>query len=314
MSTELVKNCKTNHSNSGFYAYQIGNNYYLYQSCKKDEIWTLRYIRPLGSIKPVFYIPKIVQGYCENLIKEIPEGSVNLLIDDPPYGITKNNWDKEPKWKEIAELYDYVLNDNGLIYIFGKQPMLSNVMEAFKKYFDFRFELIWNKKNNPWVSNFMPIPIHENIFVFKKKRFPVEKTKFYIERTKEKGEPYKKYRKPEDKSPTQGKYKKDYLTVNNGWRFPKSILEIIPVNGERKECCGFSTQKPSRLLEWIISASSDPGDLILDPHAGSGSTCMSAYKMCRKSIGIELNPDNFQLIGTRLNEIRLPKKYIKENW
>lgn len=303
-----------NGNNANFYVSKVGRGYYLYQSVKKNMGWTNKYIRSLGFNEPVFYNPKILKGYCENIITEMAEKSVDLIIDDPPYGITKNGWDIEPDWEKIAKIYDFVLKDDGLIYIFGRQPMLSHVMHEFKEYFDFRFEIIWDKKNNPWVSNFMPTPIHENIFVFKKKKCPVEQTKFYIDRIKEKGKPYKKNRKPESKSSTHGPYKKEFLAINKGWRFPKSILKFTSVNGSNKEYCGFSTQKPLDLLEWIITASSNPDDIILDPHSGSGSTCISAYKMCRKSIGIELNPDNLLLMKNRLEKIKVPKKYINYNW
>ena len=293
---------------------KVHENYYLYQRYRDSKKWKHKYIRPLGHSLPQFFSPRTMNGYCEDVVYTLPRGSIDLIIDDPPYGITKNIWDKEPNWDVLAKVYDYILKDNGLVYIFGKQPMISRVLVAFSEYFDFRFEIIWNKKNNPWVSNFMPIPIHENIFVFKKKRCLTEKTKFYYRRSGFKGKPYKKRRKPEAKSSTQGKYKKDYTSINNGWRFPKSILDITSVNGEHLEYCGFSTQKPSDLLEWIISASSDVGDVVLDPHAGSGSTCISAFKMGRKPIGVELSSDNFELMNYRINQITIPEKYITKIW
>lgn len=293
---------------------KVYDNYYLYLRYKDSNKWKRKYVRPLGHSLPQFYSPRTINGYCEDVISTLPKGSIDLIVDDPPYGITKNFWDKEPNWDILAKVYDYALKDSGLVYVFGKQPMLSRVMTAFSEYFDFRFEIIWNKKNNPWVSNFMPIPIHENIFVFKKKRCLTEKTKFYYRRSGFKGKPYKKRRKPEAKSSTQGKYKKDYTSINNGWRFPKSVLDITSVNGEHLEYCGFTTQKPSDLLEWIISASSDIGDVVLDPHAGSGSTCISAYKMGRKPIGIELSSDNFELMNYRINQIHIPEKYTSKSW
>ncbi|MHB1493334.1 MAG: DNA-methyltransferase [Thermoplasmataceae archaeon] len=293
---------------------KVHGNYYLYQRYKESKKWKHKYIRPLGQSPPRFYSPKTMNDYCEDAIHTLTKESIDLIVDDPPYGITKNFWDIEPDWCELAKVYDYVLKDNGLIYIFGKQPMLSRVLIAFSEYFDFRFEIIWNKRNNPWVSNFMPIPVHENIFVFKKKKCLAEKTKFYYRRSGSKGKPYKKRRKPEAKSATQGKYKKDYTSINNGWRFPKSVLDITSVNGKHLEYCGFSTQKPSDLLEWILSASSDVGDVILDPHAGSGSTCISSYKMGRKPIGIELDSENFKFMNHRINQIIFPKKYITKIW
>lgn len=265
-----------------------GRYYYLcdiYQTGNYKEDPILSY----GKQPPTFYRPILYNNLCENKLQELEEKSVDLIIDDPPYGLTQLPWDKEPDWGELAQLYNRVLKDNGLIYFFGKQPMLTDVVIAFKEYFDFRFELVWNKKNNPWVSDYKPISIHENIYVFKKKGTPTSETKFKIKEVGEEGKPYKLTRKAEDKSEIQNKFSKDVKKVSNGLRYPVSVLDIPRPNGD--EYVGYPTQKPEKLITWIIRASSDRGDLILDPHAGSAPTLLASIFLCRKSIGIEVNRD-----------------------
>jgi len=127
-----------------------------------------------GTEPPTFQWPTFPAEptTCESYLStengvQIEDGEVDLIIDDPPYGTTQATWDKEPQWAEVADMYHRVLADDGTLVVFGKQPSLIPVYNVFTDHgFDFRFELIWKKRNNPWVSNSMPIPIHENIFVF----------------------------------------------------------------------------------------------------------------------------------------------------
>jgi site-specific DNA-methyltransferase (adenine-specific) len=221
-----------------------------------------------------------------------------LIIDDPPYGATELGWDKAPDWDKLASLYHNVLKDNGLVYIFGKQPSLIEVYNNFSKLFDFRFELIWNRNNVPWSSNFKPLPTHENIFVFCKKGTTVESTKFYIKNVMTEGKPYSKLRKR--KSPTHSYYQDTYLAETGAKRYPKSILEIPPPIGSIPEYVGFPTQKPLELIRWILLASTRRDDIVLDPHAGSGTTLLAALLLRRKSIGIELHEEAYNIASERI--------------
>jgi site-specific DNA-methyltransferase (adenine-specific) len=285
-----------------------GNNYYLMEYFKREERNKFKTVTSFGHEIPVFYQPELIQNYCEDYLKTIPPGSVDLIIDDPPYGITKLPWDDAPDWGNLADLYQKALTDNGLVYIFGKQPSLIDVYNSFRKYFDFRFEVIWNRNNVPWSSNFKPLPIHENIFVFCKKGAHIENTKFYTQQVMTKGKPYSKNRRRNHPS-TQDAFKSESFSVKNGGkRYPKSILEIPPIISNSE----YPTQKPLDLLRWIILASSKQNDIILDPHVGSGSTLLAAMSLCRKSIGIELNQDAYNIASKRVLEAMkmFPKKYF----
>ena len=267
-----------------------------------------RHITSFGRDPPSFYQPTLVQDYCEEHLKTLSPSSVDLIIDDPPYGITKLPWDEAPDWDVLADLYHNVLNDNGLVYIFGKQPSLIDVYNSFRKYFDFRFEIIWNRNNIPWSSNFKPLPIHENIFVFCKKGARIDNTKFYTKQVMTNGKPYTRNRKKNHPA-TQDSFKKEpYSMKNVGKRYRKSILEIPPIISNSE----YPTQKPLDLIRWIILASSKQNDLVLDPHAGSGTTMLGALESRRKSVGIELNEKAYNIASKRIRFAieRVPKKYF----
>ncbi len=286
-------------------------NYYLQGRYKEEGTPKTRILASYGEESPIFYNPHLVRGDSEEYLKTIPKSSVDLIIDDPPYGSTKLPWDKTPNWDVLANLYHNILKDNGLIYVFGKQPSLIEVYNNFNELFDFRFEIIWNRNNVPWTSNFKPLMVHENIFAFCKKGTPVEDTNFYVSSVMTPGKPYSKLRK--NKSPTHGKYNRLYLSNIGAKRYPKSILEIPPVNitHSTKEYLGYPTQKPLELIRWLIQASSQKSNVILDPHMGSGTTLLAALWLGRKSIGIELHQAAYNIALNRVIDtvIKLPKRY-----
>lgn len=283
--------------------------FYLRERWYEDGKRKTRYLYSYGGEPPTFYEPILYHALCENKLKDLEEGSVNLIIDDPPYGLTRAQWDKEPDWNKLTRLYDRVLADNGLLVIFGKQPSLMSVYNAFTNDgFEFRFELIWRKDNNPWVSNHQPISIHENIFVFKKKGVNVGETTFNLSDVmrdgvfvcrkcgvKRKRKSYKINMTADRKPNTQERGWQDNFKQEGGRkRSPISVLEYPAVQGIHKEYMGYAGQKPTDLLRWLILAMSDPSDTVLDPHAGSGSTLVACIPLCRQSIGIEVDQKRYQ--------------------
>ena len=98
---------------------------------------------------------------------------VNLIVIDPPYNELPKDLDEFNDWNLLNNEFDRVLKKNGQIYIFGKQPMLSNIYNEFKDIFDFRFELVWSKGKGLWTTNHAPMRSHELIWCFKKKETKV---------------------------------------------------------------------------------------------------------------------------------------------
>jgi len=274
-----------------------------------------------GPSKPKFSSPDLRLGFCEGRLKNVADGSVDLLIDDPPYGTTSAEWDEEPDWAELAGEYHRVLSDDGQVVVFGKQPSLMPVFNEFTDSgFEFRFELIWKKQNNPWVSDQQPIPIHENIFVFKKTSAKVGELTFKTEDIKRDGVRvcprceeeehlggYSVTRTNDGKSQTQGGWQEVYEKSSGEERYPisfldRDVLEFTSVTGG-DEYTGYAGQKPVALLRWLVIAMSERGDTVLDPHMGSASTAMACIPICRKSIGFEANPRRFKTAEERVEEM-----------
>jgi site-specific DNA-methyltransferase (adenine-specific) len=275
-----------------------------------------------GPSKPKFSNPDLRLAFCEDQLKNVDDKSVDLLIDDPPYGNTVADWDEEPDWAELAEQYHRVLADDGQVVVFGRQPSLIPVFNEFTdKGFEFRFELIWKKQNNPWVSDQQPIPIHENIFVFKKSATKVGELTFKTEEIKRDGirvcprcedeehlGGYSYSVTNDRKSETQGGWQEVYEQISGEERHPisfldRDVLEFTSVVGSSDEYTGYAGQKPVALLRWLVIAMSERGDTVLDPHMGSASTAMACIPICRESIGFEADPQRFKTAEERVEEM-----------
>lgn len=275
-----------------------------------------------GRKKPQFRKPDLSLGFCEEQLQTVKSNSVNLIIDDPPYGTTQADWDEEPDWELLADEFHRILADDGQVIVFGKQPSLMPVYNTFTDHgFDFRFELIWKKQNNPWVSDQQPIPIHENIFIFKKSKTQVSDLTFRTEEIKRDGVfvcprcedemnlgAYNVSRTNEGKSETQGGWQEVYEASGGEDRHPisfidRDVLEFTSVGGWSDEYTGYAGQKPIALLRWLLIAMSERGDTVLDPHMGSASTQVAAIPLCRSSIGFELDPTRYRTAQDRVDEL-----------
>nr|DAR66671.1 MAG TPA: adenine-specific methyltransferase [Caudoviricetes sp.] len=155
----------------------------------------------------------------------------------------------------------------------------------------FRYEWIWEKTNPTGFLNAkrMPLKTHENVYIFYKK-LPKYNPQFT------KGKPYKS--RNHHNSSNYGSYKKNYLTINNGIRYPRDVLKISNVGYTKQH----PTQKPTEILEYLIKTYTDEGDLVLDSTMGSGSTGVAAINTNRDFIGIELDNNYFEIAERRINE------------
>jgi len=251
---------------------------------------------------------------CIEGMAELEDNSMDLVLTDPPYGITEHKWDIAPDWNSLANEFNRILTWNGLVAIFGRQPMVTDVMNAFTTVFDFRFDVIWHKGAGMWSSHYAPIPVHEHILFFKKRGCLVSDTIFNLEEIKTKGKPYKARRS--GLSSNQRRFKDErYLIVNNGNRYPKSVLSASVCGGTNPEYVGHPTQKPVALMKWPIIALTNPGDIILDPYLGSGTTALVCKTTGRRFIGFEMEEKNRAIIKQRISraptyESSITKKLI----
>ena len=236
---------------------------------------------------------------CRKYLKKVPKNFVNLIVIDPPYNELPKDWDEFNDWSLLNQQFDRVLKKNGQLYIFGKQPMLSEIYYILKEKFDFRFELVWNKNKGLWSSNYMPMRSHELIWCFKKKDAKPSDLVFDLDSIKKPGKPY--VRKNRVISTVRNNWEANRTIVKDGRRFPLTVLNLPSVIN-RKEKVKHPTQKPVEILEWIIKSSSKPKHVVLDCFMGSGTTAVVCSELRRNFIGCETDKTFHKLSQKRIKE------------
>ena len=226
------------------------------------------------------------QGDCLELLKDIPDGSVDAIICDLPYGTTRNKWDSIIDLDLLWQQYERVIKDDGAILLTAQTPFDKVLGVSNLKLL--RYEWIWEKTQGTGHLNAkkMPMKNHENILVFYK-RLPTYNPQ------KTKGKPY---------TITKGGDSSNYndsgivTTINNGDRYPLTVQRFKSDKGLHP------TQKPVALLEYLIKTYTNEQDIVLDNCFGSGSTGVACVNTNRKFIGFELDPDYFKIAQERINQ------------
>lgn len=232
------------------------------------------------------------QGDCLELMKNIPDQSIDLILTDLPYGTTQNKWDKniipfEPLWKQ----YKRILKSDGCIVLTSDGIFTGALMMSNVKWF--KYKMIWNKKSTTGFLNAKRIPLrqHEDILVFAK-----GKTK-YNPIMAVRGKPRKKGGYVGGNKGTYGEHKED-IKYNNEY-YPTSIIEVSNANQKAKL---HPTEKPVSLFEYLIETYTNEGDFVLDNAMGSGTTLIACQNTNRNGIGIELDPEYFEIAVKRIKD------------
>ena len=231
----------------------------------------------------------LILGDCLEEMQNIPDGSVDMILCDPPYGTTACKWDSviplEPMWQQLNR----IIKPNGAICLFGSEPFSSALRMSNIK--NFKYDWIWEKT---LASNFslckkQPNKKHEIISVFYKLQ-PTYNPQM------ETGKPYKDKARKRTVSVHGGKESVKSPICNNGTRYPSSVQKFSNGNNGNVH----PTQKPVPLLEYLIRTYTNEGETVLDFTMGSGSTCVAAKNLGRKYIGIELDEKYFEIAKGRL--------------
>ncbi len=232
----------------------------------------------------------LVLGDCLEVMKYIPSKSVQLILADLPYGMTKNNWDSIIPLDLLWNEYNRIITDNGAILLFGNQPFSSQLVVSNLKYF--RYALVWEKNK---FSDFLnakrkPMKTNEDILVFYKKQ-PAYNIQYWY------GEPYKRWNTQNavDKQTNYGNHKSNVAESKDGKRLPTTVLKF-----NRIERPSHPTEKPIDLIKWLINSYSNENDLVLDNTMGSGTTCLAAKELNRKFIGIEKEQKYYDIAVARI--------------
>lgn len=243
--------------------------------------------------------------------QSIEPESIDLILTDPPYGLFGNEkglnlkWDKKPDIPKMENIFNELLKPTGQVLMFCNLDLLINLLAGFTNHFQFRYYLLWIKNGMP-ISKMRPICNVEFISVWRRKGV-LEKDLTWnpYELSPERGLPYSK-KNYTNNIPTR-KGKKSPVNENkDGWRYPKATLYASSRPNMTKEERSVTThifQKPLSLLRRLIKTFSNPGDIVLDNFAGSGSTLISAYKEGRKSIGYELQLTYYNEAKQRIDNL-----------
>lgn len=239
-----------------------------------------------------------MHGDCLELMKTIPDKSIDMVLTDPPYGTTACKWDTvidfELMWKELER----ITKDNGAICIFGNEPFSSFLRCSNTKMY--KHDWIWQKDHPKGHLNAKkyPMRIFEKIHIFCKK------TPFYNPQFWESKPMNTVYTSGGNgKDSTYGRMKRvNHGEQNKTTRYPIDILKFNGVNNNSKNRM-HPTQKPVDLLEYLIETYSVEEEAVLDFTMGSGSTGVACKNLNRNFIGIEKDDKYFNIAKNRINDI-----------
>lgn len=239
---------------------------------------------------------QLYKGDCLEIMKDIPDKSVDMILCDLPYGTTKCKWDTIIPLELLWEQYERIIKDNGAILLFGQTPFDKVLGCSNLKLL--RYEWIWEKPNATGFLNAkkMPMKAHENILVFYKK-LPV-----YNPQKTSGHPPIHSFTRNIEKSDINGLYgtmKKEIVGGGNTDRYPRSIQRF---SSDTQKCKLHPTQKPVALLEYLIKTYTNEDETVLDNCMGSGSTGIACLRTNRNFIGIEKDGKYFDIACNRINE------------
>jgi DNA modification methylase len=247
---------------------------------------------------------KLLQGDCLDLMKEIPDKSIDMILCDLPYGTTACKWDViipfEPLWLQ----YNRIIKDNGAIVLFGNEPFSSYLRLSNIK--NYKYDWIW-RKNNPTgigIAKYRPMPNHENISVFCNGRH------LYNKQMRECADSVKKRWFDGETSPKDAEYKKKsqhMKPISHARHYKVNPITTLDFDvPPRSKGTLHPTQKPVSLLEYFIKTYTNEGYLVLDNCMGSGSTGVACKNLNRNFIGMEKEKKYFDISVERI-EGTLPK-------
>lgn len=246
----------------------------------------------------------LYQGDCLELMKDIPDSSVDMILCDPPYGTSASNWDKRLPMPELWQEYERIIKPNRAIVLFSQQPFTSLLITSNLRLW--KYNWVWEKDNgtNFMNAHYCPLKVTEDICVFGTgaTSFVKNGNNMIYNPQFSQGKPYtivsgnQKSNSAVVRGGTGGRdYIGGYKTESDGKRYPKSLIKF-----NRDKDKFHPTQKPVALLEYLIKTYTNPGDVVLDNCMGSGSTGVACMNTGRDFIGMELDSKYFDIAKSRM--------------
>jgi len=241
---------------------------------------------------------KIYQGDCLEVMKSIPDKSIDMILCDLPYGTTACKWDTIIPFEPLWEQYKRIIKDNGAIVLTASQPFTSALVMSNPDMF--KYSWIYKKRcaSNFAQAKYAPMKEHEDVLVFAKGKVnyhPIkeERQGSGAERVKHSFSEATRHKSGE----FVGAMKGEFNEMADELRYPSSVQEFNNrASGDR----GFHpTQKPVALFEYLIKTYTNEGDLVLDNTAGSGTTGVACKNTNRNFILIEQDENYCKIASER---------------
>ena len=241
---------------------------------------------------------QLIHGECLEEMKKIPDGSVDMVLCDLPYGTTACKWDSVIPFEALWEQYRRIAKPNAAIVLTASQPFTTTLIGSNLK--DFRYCWVWEKTmaSNFALAKKQPFKKHEDVCVFYRKH-PVYQPQM------QEGTPYVDRRVSGARNASVG----TGATVprlpidNSGTRYPSSVQKFSNGNNSNLH----PTQKPVALMEYLIRTYTNEGETVLDNTMGSGTTGVACVNTSRHFIGIEQDPGYFAIAERRIAEAQQAK-------
>jgi len=249
---------------------------------------------------------KLLQGDCLEIMKDIPDKSVDLILCDLPYGTTPASWDSRIPMEKLWKQYERMVKDDGSIVLTSQQPFTSLLICSNLRLY--KYNWIWEKDNgtNFLNSKFQPLKITEDICVFGRGATSFVKNglnmNYNPQFTEGKAYTIKSGKQKSNSAVVRGGKggREDvggFETKSDGKRYPKNLIKI-----NRDKYKLHPTQKPVALMEYLIKTYTSEGDLVLDNCMGSGTTGVACINLNRDFIGIELDEQYFKIAKKRIED------------
>ena len=245
---------------------------------------------------------QLFQGDCLEVMKDIPDDSVDMVLCDLPYGITANKWDTVIPFDELWKAYKRICKPVSAICLFASQPFSSSLVMSNPTCF--KHEWIWIKNRGSNFANTVrePMKEHEHILVFSFGKWIYNK-----QMQKRTGGGVDRVNYTYNKKVKSSNYRdfsRGIVITNKELRVPSSWQKFNTEVGYHP------TQKPVKLLEYLIHTYTNAGGVVLDNTMGSGSTGVACVNTGRSFIGIELEEKYFEIAKKRIAEAETSPKQI----
>jgi len=249
----------------------------------------------------------IILGDCFEVMRGMADNSVDLVLTDPPYGVSASNWDVSIDFVSFWHEVKRITKPESPIVVFAQQPFTSELVISNIK--NYKYSWTWEKDNgtNFLSVKYQPFKVTEDICVFGELGTSFNTTGYLTY--------YPQFTNGKAYTQTSGQQKSNSaivrggsghgsretvggnITESDGRRYPKNILRF-----NRDKAKLHPTQKPVALLKYLIQTYSKENDLILDPFLGSGTTTLACHELNRQYIGIEISPEYVKIAQDRLKQ------------